>query len=101
MNMEDPPAKHRAPCCGDSEERKRDWVMLAAGIPLVQAFEIVGAGHENPAMQKLILQIKADVEGGSNLAEALARPSALHLGRVVDVADRLRPQAPALHGARR
>ena len=33
MNMEDPPAKHRAPCCGDSEERKRDWVMLAAGIP--------------------------------------------------------------------
>jgi type IV pilus assembly protein PilC len=47
--------------------------MLAAGIPLVQAFEIVGAGHENPAMQKLILSIKADVEGGSALAEALAK----------------------------
>src|SRR6201986_2161515 len=28
--------------------------MLAASIPLVQAFEIVGAGHEKPAMQKLI-----------------------------------------------
>ncbi len=47
--------------------------MLAAGIPLVQAFEIVGHGHENPAMQKLILAVKADVEGGSALAEALSK----------------------------
>ena len=47
--------------------------MLAAGIPLVQAFEIVGNGHENAAMQKLILDIKADVEGGSALAETLAK----------------------------
>ena len=47
--------------------------MLAAGIPLVQAFEIVGNGHENAAMQKLILSIKADVEGGSSLAESLAK----------------------------
>ena len=47
--------------------------MLAAGIPLVQAFEIVGNGHENAAMQKLILAIKSDVEGGSALAEALAK----------------------------
>jgi len=47
--------------------------MLSAGIPLVQAFEIVGTGHENAAMQKLILGIKADVEGGSALAEALAK----------------------------
>jgi type IV pilus assembly protein PilC len=47
--------------------------MLAAGIPLVQAFEIVGSGHENQAMQKLILSIKGDVEGGSALAEALAK----------------------------
>jgi len=47
--------------------------MLAAGIPLVQAFEIVGSGHENAAMQKLILSIKGDVEGGSSLAEALAK----------------------------
>ena len=47
--------------------------MLAAGIPLVQAFEIVGNGHENAAMQKLILGIKGDVEGGSALAEALAK----------------------------
>jgi type IV pilus assembly protein PilC len=47
--------------------------MLAAGIPLVQAFEIVGGGHENAAMQKLILSIKGDVEGGSALAEALGK----------------------------
>ena len=47
--------------------------MLAAGIPLVQAFEIVGTGHENAGMQKLILSIKSDVEGGSALAEALAK----------------------------
>jgi type IV pilus assembly protein PilC len=40
---------------------------------LVQSFDIVGAGHENPAMQKLILAIKADVEGGTSLAKALSR----------------------------
>ncbi|MEL7535966.1 MAG: type II secretion system F family protein [Pseudomonadota bacterium] len=47
--------------------------MMAAGIPLVQSFEIVGNGHENPAMQKLILDVKASVEGGSSLHEALAK----------------------------
>lgn len=47
--------------------------MLAAGIPLVQAFEIVGTGHDNAAMQKLIMNVKADVEGGSALAEALGK----------------------------
>ena len=47
--------------------------MLSAGIPLVQAFEIVGSGHENAAMQKLIMAIKGDVEGGSSLAEALGK----------------------------
>ena len=44
--------------------------MLTAGIPLVQAFDIIGNGHDNPAMQKLVLAIKADVEGGTNLADA-------------------------------
>src|SRR6201991_3451019 len=47
--------------------------MLAAGIPMVQSFEIVGNGHEKPAMQKLILDIKADVEGGPSLHESLAK----------------------------
>src|SRR6185437_12660774 len=47
--------------------------MLAAGIPLVQAFEIVGNGNDKPAMQKLVLDIKADVEGGTSLHEALGK----------------------------
>src|SRR5579872_4103077 len=47
--------------------------MLAAGIPLVQAFEIVGNGNEKASMQKLVLDIKADVEGGTSLHEALAK----------------------------
>ena len=51
--------------------------MLAAGIPLVQAFEIVGNGNDKPSMQKLILDIKADVEGGTSLHEALGKHPAL------------------------
>jgi type IV pilus assembly protein PilC len=47
--------------------------MLAAGIPLVQAFEIVGNGNDKPAMQKLILDVKADVEGGTSLHESLGK----------------------------
>jgi type IV pilus assembly protein PilC len=47
--------------------------MLAAGIPMVQAFEIVGNGNDKPAMQKLVLDIKADVEGGTSLYESLAK----------------------------
>src|SRR6202051_3709865 len=43
--------------------------MLAAGIPMVQAFEIIGSGHEKPAMQKLVLEVKAEVEGGTSLQE--------------------------------
>src|SRR6185503_5720362 len=47
--------------------------MLAAGIPLVQAFEIVGNGNDKPSMQRLILDVKADVEGGTSLHEALGK----------------------------
>ena len=47
--------------------------MLAAGIPLVQAFEIVGNGNDKPSMQKLILDVKADVEGGTSLHESLGK----------------------------
>lgn len=47
--------------------------MMAAGVPMVQAFEIVGKGHENPSMQDLIMTIKASVEGGSSLAESLEK----------------------------
>lgn len=47
--------------------------MMSSGVPLVQAFEIVGRGHENAGMQDLILGIKADVEAGNNLTEALKK----------------------------
>ena len=47
--------------------------MMSSGVPLVQAFDIVGRGHDNPAMQDLVLSIKADVEGGTALAEALKK----------------------------
>jgi type IV pilus assembly protein PilC len=47
--------------------------MLQAGVPLVQAFDIVGRGHENPSMSRLILEIKADVEAGQGLADSLRK----------------------------
>jgi len=47
--------------------------MLAAGIPMVQAFQIVGSGSDKPAVQKLILDVKADIEGGTSLHEALGK----------------------------
>jgi type IV pilus assembly protein PilC len=47
--------------------------MMSSGIPLVQAFEIIGAGHDNPAMRKLVLAIKQDVESGTALAHALSK----------------------------
>ncbi len=47
--------------------------MMASGVPLVQSFDIIGKGHDNPAMQKLIMTIKGDVEGGNTFADALAK----------------------------
>jgi type IV pilus assembly protein PilC len=47
--------------------------MLTAGIPMVQAFEIIGVGHDKPAMQKLVLAIKSDIETGNALNHALAK----------------------------
>jgi type IV pilus assembly protein PilC len=47
--------------------------MLKAGVPLVQAFEIVGQGHSNKNMTNLIMAIKADVEAGGTFASALSK----------------------------
>ncbi|WP_019571671.1 type II secretion system F family protein [Thioalkalivibrio sp. ALMg3] len=47
--------------------------MLESGVPLVQAFEIVGRGNEKPAMRDLVLKLKADVEGGETFAQALSK----------------------------
>ena len=49
--------------------------MLKAGIPLVQAFDIIGKGHENPSMQLMLLSIKTNLENGDTLAESLKKNS--------------------------
>lgn len=47
--------------------------MMHSGVPLVQSFEIIAGGTENPTMKDMVLGIKADVEGGSTLSEAMAK----------------------------
>lgn len=47
--------------------------MMKAGVPLVQAFEIVADGLDNPSMKDVVLGIKAEVEGGNSLASALRK----------------------------
>ena len=47
--------------------------MMDAGIPLVQSFEIVGNGLENPRMRELVLSLKTEVESGANLSAALRK----------------------------
>jgi len=47
--------------------------MMKSGVPLLQAFEIVGKGHSNASVQKLLMQIKTDVESGSSLKQAFEK----------------------------
>ncbi len=47
--------------------------MMKAGVPLLQSFDIVGRGHSNPAVGKLLLDIKSDVETGSSLSQAFKK----------------------------
>jgi type IV pilus assembly protein PilC len=47
--------------------------MMKAGVPLVQAFDIVGQGHSNKNMTDMIMQVKADVEAGGTFASALSK----------------------------
>jgi type IV pilus assembly protein PilC len=48
-------------------------VMIDAGLPLVQCLDILGQQQENKGFQKIILQVRQDVEGGSSLAEAMRK----------------------------
>ena len=48
-------------------------VMIDAGLPLVQCLEILGQQQDNKAFQKVILQVRQDVEGGLSLAESLRK----------------------------
>lgn len=47
--------------------------MMKAGVPLLQAFDIVGKGHNNPAVARLLGDIKADVETGSSLSASFRK----------------------------
>ena len=47
--------------------------MMKAGVPLLQAFDIVGKGHSNPAVARLLLELKTEVETGSSLAAAFRK----------------------------
>ena len=47
--------------------------MMKSGVPLLQSFDIVGRGHDNPAVGKLLLDIKSDVETGSSLSQAFRK----------------------------
>src|SRR5512140_3277755 len=47
-------------------------VMIDAGLPLVQALDIIGTQSDNPAFRKVLLAVKARVEAGSTFADALA-----------------------------
>ena len=47
--------------------------MMKSGVPLLQAFDIVGKGHSNPAVARLLMTIKADVETGMTLKQAFEK----------------------------
>ncbi|MGH7816233.1 MAG: type II secretion system F family protein [Candidatus Binatia bacterium] len=47
--------------------------MMKAGVPLLQAFDIVGKGHSNPAVAKLLMSIKNDVETGTSLSASFKK----------------------------
>ncbi len=47
--------------------------MLKSGVPLLQSFDIVGKGHSNPSVSRLLMTIKTDVETGSSLATAFRK----------------------------
>lgn len=47
--------------------------MMAAGVPMIQAFEIIAGGQANPRVKTMLTEIKTEIEGGSSLAEALGK----------------------------
>jgi type IV pilus assembly protein PilC len=47
--------------------------MMKSGVPLLQAFDIVGKGHANPAVARLLMTIKSDVETGMSLKQAFEK----------------------------
>lgn len=48
-------------------------VMMAAGVPMVQGIEIMANGSSNPRMKNMLNDVKANIEGGSALHEAMGK----------------------------
>lgn len=74
--------KKSAPLFGGSKKIKSAEIsifsrqlatMMSSGVPLVQAFDIIGRGHENKGMQELLMAIKTNIESGSTLSDSLAK----------------------------
>jgi type IV pilus assembly protein PilC len=47
--------------------------MLKSGVPLLQSFDIVGKGHSNPSVARMLMDIKTEVETGSSLEMAFRK----------------------------
>ena len=47
--------------------------MLKAGVPLLQAFDISARSHSNPALQRLLADVKSDIETGSSMSNAFKK----------------------------
>ncbi len=47
--------------------------MMKSGVPIVTSLEIIGEGHKNPRMKKMLGAIRTDIEGGSSLSEAISK----------------------------
>jgi len=47
--------------------------MMKSGVPIVSALEIIGSGHKNPRMKKMVDTIRTDIEGGSSMYEAVSK----------------------------
>ncbi|MCS4231958.1 type IV pilus assembly protein PilC [Stenotrophomonas chelatiphaga] len=47
--------------------------MMKSGVPIVSSLEIIGGGHKNPRMKKMVDTIRTDIEGGSSLHESISR----------------------------
>lgn len=47
--------------------------MMKSGVPIVGALDIIGSGHKNPRMKKMVKSIQTDIEGGSSLYEAISK----------------------------
>jgi type IV pilus assembly protein PilC len=47
--------------------------MMKSGVPIVSSLEIIGSGHKNPRMRKMVESVRTDIEGGSSLYEAISK----------------------------